>query len=892
MKKFLCMAISLFLIFNCLPFSAAYVAQAETLLTANESDDKNELIFIEDLIGAVEGDEDRKTQLLTEQINILKAIYPDLKIYEDFKGEVTRADFLKMLVQLTAGDDYPLYTDFIDVEETDTELLACLGYAVEMGLVSKSDSFRPDDAISYNEMIKMAVVSCGYEIVAQRKGGWPSGYLGVANQIGLMDFFEKSSGLASADDAYRLLYNVVTVSLLEQKTFSEDASFEINKGSSMLSDRFNVRIIEDIVYSNNLTSLTRELSGKGEPTITIGVHTYKNNTGKDLLGYNVRAFLLENNGQDTLISIRKYNNTEVFIDNFSGMDGYTIKEKNPDGTTDNYNLFRGYSLLLNDVAAPGVRLADYIGRDDVSLRLIDNNRDGKYDVVKLYIWKHMQIEKIDYVDEIVFGNKATDSMLDMGKENAVYKIFDCNNGVLSEIEFEDLKKDDILTYVTSSNLKSIKIFRSTTSVSGVYRIKNGDTITVGDTEYELSLYAKNNYPNIIFGLETTLLLDPTGRVVSVSQLGNDFRYGWIVKSAQEDFTKKVSVKIFDQEGSMKIFDVAEKIYIDNIPKKATDFHDIEQALVDDRLVKYGLNDKGELNMIDFPAVFTTGLPFVNNNHERDSFTQYYDAYLSKKGNGSFGTKFLAESGTLFFSIPVTDRDNDELYLMKSYSNFRNGGVTLKAYDMEAGTGPKVALTFSSSPAIAVDYYSGAEIVVDIRYARNENDAFKRQIQTYNGTQYNNYFVRDDVDISSVMPGDIIRISSYKNEIYSLNIDYSFNTNTIAADALPSSGQEKNLYYKGYVYGYGTRMVQLWDTLNINSAVTIDKIYGLDFREQSVIFVDVYKNADGTVSEVIARYKPISEIRDYVHAGANADFMVARMQENNYVKKWVYRVINE
>jgi len=88
------------------------------------------------------------------------------------------------------------------------------------------------------------------------------------------------------------------------------------------------------------------------------------------------------------------------------------------------------------------------------------------------------------------------------------------------------------------------------------------------------------------------------------------------------------------------------------------------------------------------------------------------------------------------------------------------------------------------------------------------------------------------------------------------------------------------------------MVQLWDTINLDAEITLDKIYGLDFREQNVIFVDIYKNPDGSVKKAMARFKPLSEIRDYLHSGSEADFMVARMNERNYVKKWIYRVVEQ
>ena len=895
MKKYLCMLLSAFLLFS----SVCFVCAEDSTEAAEAISKKaEEPIFIEDLIGAAYGLADSKTELLTEQIDILKAVYPEMKIYEDLESEMSRADFLVMLAQLTAGTGYPLYTDFGDVDSENIALLDSLGYAVTAGLVSKSDSFRPDDAISYHEMFKMGVVTCGYESVALRKGGWPGGYVGVAHEIGLSDYLEDSNGSVSAKDAYRLLYNVITVSFLEQTVFGAEERFEIEKGKSILEDKYDMRIIEGIVYANQMTTLTKELSSKAKSTITIGTSTYNNKTDKNLLGYNVRAFLYDEGGANELVTLRKYRNNEVFVSEFAGMDGFTLNAVMPDGSIEEYDLYKGYSTILNDIAAPYAKLSDYSGRSDVTINLIDNDTDGKFDVVKIYTWQYMQVERIDTVNKLIFDANAPSNALEISDSDAEYKFYDCTDGVITKISFSDLSADDILTYIVSANLKSVVAFRSRAKVMGTYTAKNADdnTITVNDREYKLSVYANENFSHLSLGSETTLSLDATGRVVCVSQLDGAYRYGWIVASNKDkkvSFDSDVTVKMFTQSGKMEFFPVAERIYIDNEPQDTKDFYKLEQELVDDRFVKYGLNADGELNMVDFPKAFSGGIPFAENLPERDSFTLYYDGYYGKQGAGAFGDKFMADTGTIFFSVPVTKRLEDEAYVIKSYNSFRNGGVTLKAYDIKPGVGPKVALVFSDSPSTALDEYSGAEVVLDIIEGLDKDGLPATLVKTYDGTNYKSYSPREDVDISKVMPGDIIRISTYKNEIYKDPIiDYSFNSNELDASVIPNSGQIKNLYYKGYVYSYGTRMVQLWDTINLDAEITLDKIYGLDFREQNVIFVDIYKNPDGSVKKAMARFKPLSEIRDYLHSGSEADFMVARMNERNYVKKWIYRVVEQ
>ena len=883
MKKFVCVLLSSFLLFN--SFSLVNVFADESVPA------EEKYAFIDDLIGATEETTAYTDERLGENIDVLKSVYPEIKIYEDLKSEVSRADFLTMLVQLTAEGRYPSYTDFNDVDDESSMLQEYLGYAVEMGLVSKGTSFRPDDSITYHEMLKMAVVACGYEVAAQNKGGWPTGYVGVAGQIGLLNYLKTASGVVSAEDVYRLLYNVITVDLMEQTTYGPNGSFEINKDSSILANRFGVKVFEGVFYANQLTSLTRVLDEK-EPTITIGTHKFPSKTKTELLGYNVRAFLIDNNGQDEVISIRKYRNKEVFVSDFSGLEGYTLKAELPGGGTKEYKLYKGYSLLLNDIASPDTKLEDYTNRDDVTLRLIDNNQDGVFDVVKLYVWQYMQVEKVSTVAMTISGKEVTRKNLDLSKENSVFKIYDCTAGNLTEIELEDLAANDILTYVISDNMKWSLIFRSKVEISGIYNARDsvGHIITVDENDYELSVYAREHYPYLLFGENVKLKLDATGLVVSVEQSDSAYSYAWIVESYidRQNGKKEVSVEIFSQDGLMKIYPVAKKVYIDDIRSSAEDFYEIEQELVDDRLVKFGLNSSGEINMIDFPSTYDGVLPFAESMPKRNSFTEYYSGRYQKSGNGTFGTAFINKSDTICFSVPINDRENEDLYRIKTINSLRNTTFDIKAYDMAPGEGPNVVLTFSDDAVPALDSYSAIHVVIDKRYALNEDDISTLQIQTYDGTNYHKYFVDEDVDVSEVSPGDLVRIATYKDRICLLTVDYSLAKNEVSSTA--TSG--KNAFYKGYVYAYGSRMIQLWDTINLTANVSINSIYGLDFRDQKVTFVDVYKKSDGSIREVMPRYMPISVIKDYLHSGTDADYMIACMQDNSYHGKWIYRVIED
>lgn len=61
--------------------------------------------------------------------------------------------------------------------------------AVEMGVINGfgDGTFKPDDPITYEQMIKLLICAWGYTDSAVKAGGYPSGYIRVAKDLGITD---------------------------------------------------------------------------------------------------------------------------------------------------------------------------------------------------------------------------------------------------------------------------------------------------------------------------------------------------------------------------------------------------------------------------------------------------------------------------------------------------------------------------------------------------------------------------------------------------------------------------------------------------------------------------------------------------------------------------------
>lgn len=126
-----------------------------------------------------------------QEFNIISG-YPD----GSFKPNnfISRAEFAKIIATATFLTEYTGECfAFSDVSRE--HWAAQFIYAAkDLQIISGTSetTFEPDSNITYEQAIKMIVASLGYNEEAQQKGGYPNGYITVANELGILNdvYFE------------------------------------------------------------------------------------------------------------------------------------------------------------------------------------------------------------------------------------------------------------------------------------------------------------------------------------------------------------------------------------------------------------------------------------------------------------------------------------------------------------------------------------------------------------------------------------------------------------------------------------------------------------------------------------------------------------------------------
>ncbi len=195
------------------------------------------------------------SELISELVN-----YGIINGYDDgtFKPQenITRAEFAKMIICATGYNytEYEIYEDFVDVSNSHWAK-DYIYVSKKLGIVNgtSSTTFEPESNITYEQAIKMIVCSLGFGDDAINQGGYPNGYINVANKLGI------TSGLSfvQTDVATRLDIALMISNILDIKYnyFYEDEG-QIMLGESVITLRemHNMRIsnTEDVFSTDDI----------------------------------------------------------------------------------------------------------------------------------------------------------------------------------------------------------------------------------------------------------------------------------------------------------------------------------------------------------------------------------------------------------------------------------------------------------------------------------------------------------------------------------------------------------------------------------------------------------------------------------------------------------------
>ena len=622
-------------------------------------------------------------------------------------SNMTRAEFASVITFMSGleGDIKQIPTKFSDLPESHWAS-GYISAAEGMGIINgfEDGTFKPEESVTYNQAVKMLVSTLGYEIRALNAGEYPSSWINVASNLGiLLGTVPMGENPINRETIAKLVDNSLTVDLLVQTGFGNQVKYEAHKGKNILTERLDLLKIEGQITSNYFTSLGGKSSLRfGEVEIGRDRYSAGVTDSAEKLGHYVTAYVTDETDTGSLPVIKavRYNygkNITVKVSADQIGEGLTETEfyyfnEISDTRPTNLKISKNADMIYNGRAKIAWSRSDFL-IDTGDITFLDSNGDGEIDVIFVRNFKNLIVRSVSDIDHTIYFKDDSPmwSSLTLDPNDRSIK-FSLTKADTSMIALGKLKEWDILSVARSVDGEVIEAIVSQDKISGRIEELDNETMIVAGAAYEFaqSFLSDPSFKAPKVDDTADFYLDFEGKVAAIDyNTAENRNYAFLITFEKGTGLGATPMfKMFTEEGVMVFLEAANRIRFngtvtDNKNVLESSLIRAQDGLPIRQLVTYNKNGDGKLNELN-TAVDKTN----DTQSEYDSeFTK--NATLSstvfRGGNQRiFSSRYLVREETKLFLIPTKENaDDDSLYRVLGLSYF--GGdrtyTNLDLYDV-------------------------------------------------------------------------------------------------------------------------------------------------------------------------------------------------------------------
>lgn len=776
-------------------------------------------------------------------------------------------------------------TRFPDVP-ADHWATGAINVADQQGMVIGDDvgTFRPDDNVLLQEAVAIIVRAMGYEPAAEDKGGYPSGYLYIAssNQL-LRGLSGSATEPAARGDIAQLIFNALTVNLMEQVGFGTNVSYEV-VDKTLLYDKLNVEKGYGQITGTGETALTGG-STTDEDRIVIDKSQFLegDTNAKQYLGYNVLYYarIDKTTDEKTLINVRPQQNknkvVKVNSDDIVDIKGDAGQNKSFEYWADRNDrnhktvaIAADAAYIYNGKYKEGVTNQD-LKPTSGNVTLLDADTNGIYEIVFVNHFTNLVVDTISTVTGRV-TDKYLNGSLVFDKDNAEIMYSLVKDG--AEIDLSELKEWNVISYTISDDKTLIKGYVSDASINGMVTEATEDGFRIGNST-ELHKKAES-YPNEIqLRDKGNFYLDIEGKIAAVDTNATvdngqnlNKKYAYLVGAAMNDgFETTAQFKLFTMSGETQILNSANKMRLNDKygqdPKTVVDT--LGGTNLNPQIVVYETNSNDNITAIETAKDNTsTGAPNVGEftmNVKKDEMTY-------KSASGKLDNVAITDD-TVIFDIPEDAGLDTDKYSIRNKSTLSNDSkYDAIIYDLQENYTANVVVITSSAGVTAPE--SPILVVDHISATQNEEYEDTDRVYGWQGGKEVDILATDkSILVKGDKPlakGDIIQYrTNTKGEIDGINLlfdssakdtefvkEVTTDLTTVYGRVTKKFSGSINMSVNGDVHNYATgdATVYLYDSTRNKANIQVVSAADIEIYEQgneARLFVKIY---DDVVQEMV------------------------------------------
>jgi len=518
----------------------------------------------------------------------------------DSDGYVTRASFVHTLMQIMKNSSVDITLPYTDVASGASYRGAVAG-AYQLGIISEASEFNPDSYITANEAIKMTVSALGMTNHAMISGGYPHGYITVAQRYGVSEGVSVSGDEPLDEESFWFLIKNLLVTPTYEITSVENGNLTLDKGRTFLDIYFDAYVFEGVINNSAASSLygPNVRTDRGYIEIEGELFKYKGNAP---LGYFAEAYVCESGGgTDEIIFLDLSENIELTInaDKVVSVENNKIRYISDNENEKSANLSDECALIFNGKSRPKYDISD-ITVINSHITLISNDTDGKYDVLKVYDGTTMYVDSVNIFETVL--NDKNYGILDLGSDSDILYYIESDG---KEIDFEDIEPGSLATVFKSDDETLFEIKVSTETVDAkLSELNTGENkIYLDGAEYRYSEYFEKYYlDTLLSGKSYSFVLSCNKTVEAVASDSAVMTYAYLIAmSNPSGLSVDIEFKLCLSNGKIETYKVSEKAMLNGTKIKSTDeitSHLKIDGKCNSQLIKVNINKDGVIDKID------------------------------------------------------------------------------------------------------------------------------------------------------------------------------------------------------------------------------------------------------------------------------------------------------
>jgi len=728
-------------------------------------------------------------------LNSEKQFLSYLEINKDITSpddaRITRAEFAYMVARM-ANLDTNVSSDggFSDVEghRYQKEINTLKKYGITSG--TAENIYTPEGNVSVSAAAKLVVAALELDKIAEASGGYPYGYLKIANNADLFKGVSTDDDILTVGESYIVIYNALVADKgVMEGIYGDDVIYGTGNGKNLLTENFGLEQKKGTVTSVGLVGVNETKADKGK--IGIDYELFDTNISMDnFFGLEVSVWYKEQDKKIYAVSIADgahFKDLNAY--DISGYENYVVSYYDENGKEVKYKLDKAFTYMLNGRAS--VFDKNSLVFKDGTVRLIDTDGNGQYDFVHARKLKYFVISSIDSIKNVIYDSKSELKMLDLADDNTKEYTIEADGKMA---DFESLSVGMVLSVVMSEDKTICNIYASTQVLETTLEELSQDKLILKGKEYATNTYFDANYTALKVGGDYVFSLAHDGTVTSAQIAGTgSYKYGIVLgfRDGSGKAFETPAIKLMDETGAISGFELNKKIRLNGVSVNNTDTSIRDLLLSGDavkyQLVKYSLTD-GMLSKLDTENQTLTSWDFETAKSEDDSLTKYMNntQVFYRSGRYTYGTPGVSFKGALIFRVPtnydtVGESFGDESFSIVSLGEIKDESEPyVDVYDFDDTMTPKVILYRENATSTSVKYpgyQARTYVVTGVSNAVDPDGEEAILIRAFSDSNYEELYVKPDMYAQFAQtptPGDCIRITTdLKGYVTGLRVDVDY-----------------------------------------------------------------------------------------------------------------------